>query len=164
MPKRNNKVVSVRTRRFRHVGTASRELVTILLDHRLLWGMRIPIADNRGRVFSQPHHKAFMDPVLEKSGGSTENSWASGKWIHKGRLYMDRIMPFEFMATIEDADAIASLAAKHYKQKMIDYYMLSDHVRHATRARRHVATRRNVKDNREEVSVNGLQPKQVLHE
>jgi hypothetical protein len=107
--------------RSRRVGTATRELVTIALDQRLLWGMRIPIADNRGRVFSQPHHRAFMDPVLKKSGGSTENSWASGKWIHKGRLYMDRIVPFEFMATIEEADAIAGLAVKHYQQKMIDY-------------------------------------------
>jgi len=146
MPKRHNKVVSARTRRFRRVGIATRELVTITLDHRLLWGIRIPIADNRGRVFSQTHHKAFMDPVVMKSGGSTENSWASGKWIHKGQLYMDRIMPFEFMATIEEADSIASLAAKHYQQKMIDYYMISDHVRHATRARRCVATRRNLND------------------
>jgi hypothetical protein len=142
MPKRHNKVVSARARWFRRAGTVTREPVTITLDRRLLWGMRIPIADNRGRVFSQPHHKAFMDPVLEKSGGSTENSWASGKWIHNGRLYMDRIMPFEFMATIEEADAIASRAAKHYRQKMIDYHMISDHVRHAARARRRVATRR----------------------
>jgi hypothetical protein len=148
MPKRHNKVVSAQARRFRRVGTATRELATISLDHRLLWGMRIPIADKRGRVFSQPHHKAFMDPVLKKSGGSTENSWASGKWIHEGRLYMDRIMPFELMATIEEADAIASLAAKHYQQKMIDYYMISDHVRHATPARRRVATRRSLNNER----------------
>ena len=148
MRKRHNKVVNARTRRFRRVGTATRELVTIALDQRLLWGMRIPIADNRGRVFSQPHHKVFMDPVLEKSGGSTENSWASGKWIDKGRLYTDRIMPFEFMATIEEADAIARRAAKHYRQRMIDYYVISDHVRHATRTRRRVATRRNLKDER----------------
>jgi len=110
--------------------------------------MRIPIADNRGRVFSQPHHKAFMDPVIEKSEGSTENSWASGKWIHKGRHYMDRIMPFEFMATIGEADAIAKIAAKHYRQNRVDYYVISDHVRHATRTRRRIATRRNLNDER----------------
>ena len=146
MPRRHNKVGRARTHRSRRVGSGTRELVTITLDQRFLFGMRIPIADNRGRVFSQPHHKAFTDPVLKKSGGSTENSWASGKWIDKGRLYTDRIMPFEFMATIEEADAIASLAAKHYRQKMIDYYMISDHVRHATRAKRCVATRRYLKD------------------
>lgn len=142
MSKRHNKVGVARTRRFHRAGTATREVVKITLDPRALWGMRIPIADNGGRVFSQPHHKVFMDPVLRKSGGSTENSWASGKWIDKGRLYTDRIIPFEFMATIEQADAIARRAAKHYRQKMVDYYMISDHVRHATRTRRRVATRR----------------------
>lgn len=74
MAKRHSKIGRVRTHRFRRVGSATRELVKITLDQRLLWGMRIPIADNRGRVFSQPHHKAFMNPVLKKSGGSTENS------------------------------------------------------------------------------------------
>jgi len=148
MAERHSKIGHARTHRFRRVGIATRKPVKITLDQRPLWGMRIPIADNRGRVFPQPHHKAFMNPVLKKSGGSTENSWASGKWIHKGRLYMDRIVPLEFMATIEEADAIASLAVKHYRQKMIDYYMISDHVRHATRARRRVATRRNSNDER----------------
>jgi len=70
MPKPHNKVGRARTHRSRRVGTVTREVVRITLDQRLLWGMRIPIADNRGSVFSQPHHKAFMDPVLKKSGGT----------------------------------------------------------------------------------------------
>jgi hypothetical protein len=142
MRKRYNKVERGRSRRFRQVGTMTRQRVTITLDQRLLWGIRIPIADNRGRVFSQPHHRVFMDPVLKKSGGSTENSWASGKWIDKSRLYTDRIIPFEFMATIEEAEAIAKRAAKHYRQRMIHYYVISDRVFQATRTGRRVATRR----------------------
>jgi hypothetical protein len=142
MPKRHNKVVSARAHRFRHVGTATRDVVKIALDPRVLWGMRIPIADNRGSVFSQPHHKVFMNRVLKKSEGSTENSWASGKWIDKSRLYTERMLPFEFMATIEEAEAIAKRAAKHYRQKMIQYYVISDRVFQATHTKRRVATPR----------------------
>ena len=66
MPKRQNKVGHTRTRRSRGLGMTTRKVIKITLDPRLLWGMRIPIADNRGNEYSQPHHRAFTDPVLKK--------------------------------------------------------------------------------------------------
>lgn len=120
------KVETVETGRFLRVG---RDLITMTLDDRLLFRILVPVADNDGLVFTDRHHEKFHDRVLKISGGSTENHWSSGKWMERRRLYKERMIPLEFLATTEQADTIAAFALVHYEQIEIQCYPISDRVR-----------------------------------
>ena len=108
---------------------AGRERITVLLDDRVLWTILLPIADNDGRVFLNQHHKKFLDRVLKISGGWTEHPWSTGRWIDDGRLYSERMIPLEFLATTEQADKITAFACVRYDQVEITCLPLTDRVR-----------------------------------
>ena len=108
---------------------AGRERIAVSLDDRVLWMILLPVADNHGQVFLESHHNKFCDRVLKASGGSTEHAWSSGKWIDHGRLYSERMIPLEFLATTEEADEIAAFACVHYDQVEILWFPLTDRVR-----------------------------------
>jgi hypothetical protein len=115
-------------------GTPAAPTTTIVkIEDRPLWRMQLPVADNRGIVFSEDHHNVIRKKVLKKSGGLTDNLAAHGEWIDKNKLYSDRNIPIEFLATYGQADEIAAFASKHYRQKAIWYFVISTHVRKATR-------------------------------
>jgi len=133
MSKRHKKVGSARAGRFLRVG---RDRITMTLDDRLLFRILVPVAHNDGMVFTDRHHEKFHDHVLKISGGSTENHWSTGKWMERRRLYKERMIPLEFLATTEQADAIAAFACVHYDQIEIQCYPISDRVRCYRRADR----------------------------
>jgi hypothetical protein len=131
MGKRHKKIESERAGRFLRVG---RNRITITLDDRLLFRILVPVADNEGLVFTHIHHEKFGSRVLKISGGSTENSLSIGKWIESRRLYKERMIPLEFLATTGQADAIAAFALVHYEQIEIQCYPISDRVRRYRRS------------------------------
>jgi hypothetical protein len=131
MPRKESKLGSPRAGRFLRVG---QDLITIALDDRLWWRLLVPIADNDGLVFTARHHEKFDGRVYKISGGSTENPWSNGKWRERGRLYKERMIPLEFLATTEQADAIAAFALVHYDQLEILCVPISDRVRRYRRA------------------------------
>ena len=89
----------------------------------------MPVADNDGLVFTDAHHLKVYRLIFKISGGSTDNPWSSGKWINDGRVYKDRVIPLEFLATTEEADRIAAFALVHYEQIEIVCVPISDAVR-----------------------------------
>lgn len=131
MFKRHNKVESAGAGRFVRVG---RDLVTIALDDRLWWRLLVPVADNAGLVFTDRHHFRLYRIVFKISGGSTDNPWSNGRWMDDGRVYKDRVIPLEFLATTEQADKIAAFALIHYDQMEILCVPISDSVRRYRRA------------------------------
>jgi hypothetical protein len=108
---------------------------TVKLEIRSLWRMLVPIADNDGIVFSERHHGVFRKKVISKSGGLTGNPAADGAWKDNGRLYRERMIPIEFLATDGQADEIAAFAREHYRQIEIQYCVISNHVRKATESK-----------------------------
>lgn len=51
-----------------------------------------------------------------------------------GRVYKDRVVPLEFLATTEQADKIATFALIHYDQMEVLCVPISDRVRRYRRA------------------------------
>lgn len=131
MPKRHKKVESGRTGRFLRVG---RDLITIALDDRFWWKLLVPVADNDGLVFTDRHHLKLYRLVFKISGGSTDNPWSNGRWMDGGRVYKDRVVPLEFLATTEEADKIAAFTLVHYDQMEVVCVPISDRVRRYRRA------------------------------
>jgi hypothetical protein len=126
MPRGRNKIANGPAGRFVRAG---RDLVTIALDDRVWWRLLVPVADNDGLVFTDRHHLKLERLVFKISGGSTDNPWSNGKWMNKGRVYKDRVVPLEFLATTEEADKIAAFALIHYEQMEILCVPISDRVR-----------------------------------
>jgi hypothetical protein len=137
MAKNQIKLVSPPAGRFLQVG---QNLITIALDDRVWWRLLIPIADNDGLVFTDRHHLKLYRLVFKISGGSTDNPWSNGRWMDDGRVYKDRVVPLEFLATTEEADKIAAFALIHYDQMEILCVPISDRVRRYRRAKKEVAS------------------------
>jgi len=155
MPRGRNKIGSGRDGRFLRVG---QDLITIALDGRLWWKLFVPVADNDGLVFTDRHHLKLYRLVFNMSGGLTDNPWSNGKWINNGRVYKDRVVPLEFLATAEGVDKIAVFALIHYDQLEIVCVPISDRVRRYRCAKKEVArsagqrTLRSTTPNGEEVT------------
>jgi len=137
MGKRHNKAEGAAAGRLLRVG---RNLITIALDERWWWRLLVPIADNDGLVFTDRHHLKLYRLVFKISGGSTDNPWSNGSWMDDGRVYKDRVVPLEFLATTEQADKIAAFALIHYDQMEIMCVPISDRVRRYRRAKKEVAS------------------------
>lgn len=137
MAKNQIKLVRPPAGRFLQVG---QNLITIALDDRVWWRLLVPIADNDGLVFTDRHHLKLYRLVFKISGGSTDNPWSNGRWMDEGRVYKDRVVPLEFLATTEEADKIAAFALIHYDQMEILCVPISDRVRRYRRARKEVAS------------------------
>ncbi len=139
MPKPRTKFLKWRTGRLLRVG---REVIAIKIDHRILWRILLPVADNKGYVFLEPHHEEFLERVISTSKGLTENSWSNGKWADGGCLYGDRMIPLDFLATTDEVDKIAAFACTHYSQIEIHCYPITDRLRLYRRLRATRAGRR----------------------
>jgi hypothetical protein len=53
---------------------------------------------------------------------------AKGHWIDDsdGKLYVDRVIPVNLIATEEDMEAIAKITMSHYDQLAVMFFKLSD--------------------------------------
>jgi len=94
------------------------------------------------------HHKEWDKVVMKITGGMTILSSARGKWTHEGVEYPEKVIPVRVMVdeperispacfmgmeptTIIDRSQIEKIidfTLKHYRQKAVMYYMISNHV------------------------------------
>lgn len=93
-----------------------------------IWEILVP-ASNDKNEFTYEHHKQFDEYVKQKAGGITILRGGKGEWISpEGKLYKDRIIPCRICCSQCDIISIMKFALKHYNQKAIMAYKISDHV------------------------------------
>lgn len=85
--------------------------------------------DRPGRFFTTRYHRLWDAKVRGIAGGLTILKPAKGQWLSPdGVLFDERMIPVRIACTKEQIDQIADLTAKHYQQKAVMYYRLSDEV------------------------------------
>jgi hypothetical protein len=95
----------------------------------LLWEILLPTQfDDTKEDVSVEHHHEWDRLVREVSGGLTMLRSATGQWVHLGEVQQESVIPVRLIATREQIEAIAKFTARHYRQKVIMVYKLSDEV------------------------------------
>lgn len=74
------------------------------------------------------HHKKWDEYVRKISGGLTIFRPAKGQWIHKEKLYEDRVIPVRVACTKQQLDKILKFTKCHYRQIQILCYTISEEV------------------------------------
>lgn len=93
-----------------------------------MWEIFVP-ASKTDKEFTYEHHKLFDEFVKQRAGGITILRGAKGEWIAPdGELYKDRIIPCRICCSKESIQEIMNFALKHYGQKAIMAYKISDEV------------------------------------
>ena len=72
------------------------------------------------------HHKNWDKGVQKLSGGLTILTPGKGIWIHEGKEYLERVIPVRIMCEAKVMDKIVMFTLKHYRQKAVMYYVLSE--------------------------------------
>ncbi len=72
------------------------------------------------------HHKRWDEFVRKVSGGLTLMTPAKGQWVFDNSLYEERVIPVRILCTDADIEKIAAFSLKHYRQKAVMYYVLSN--------------------------------------
>lgn len=98
---------------------------------RMLWKVFVPteFGDTR-KIIRKRHHKQWDQYVRKMAGGSTREPVANGEWIepHTQKLYAERIIPVYIYCTRNQIDRIIDFTLKHYRQKAVMAYKVSDDV------------------------------------
>ena len=105
------------------------------LQRTVLWEIYVPVRDNAGIDFALEHHKAWDAYVTEISNGLTLLKCVRGLWFDSTkRSYQEEMIPVRIACRSRDIKKIAEFSARHYEQKAIFYYRVSNRVAvfHAT--------------------------------
>lgn len=107
----------------------------------MVWGILVPTempyANWRGEIHwsAEPapvrkgHHKVFNQKVISITGGMTIQRPTLGYWeCPDGELYNERMIPVRIACEPNEILDIARFAKRHYRQKRIMYYKVSDEV------------------------------------
>ena len=95
----------------------------------LLWEILVPTHfDDSKEEISVEHHREWHRLVREISGGLTMLRSATGQWVHLGEVQQESVIPIRLIATREQMENIAKFTARHYRQKVIMVYKISDEV------------------------------------
>lgn len=95
----------------------------------LLWEILVPTQfDDTKEDIAVEHHREWERFVREVSGGLTMLRSATGQWVHLGEVQQESVIPVRLIATREQMKEIAKLTARHYRQKVIMVYKISDEV------------------------------------
>lgn len=96
----------------------------------LLYEILVPTkyGDTLGPI-STKHHKNWDAKVRGISGGLTILKPAKGQWVHAGDLFEERVIPVRIMATEKQMRKIVEFTIKHYRQKAVMYYVISENCR-----------------------------------
>jgi hypothetical protein len=94
-----------------------------------LWEILVPCVRNSGKPFRTRHHKEWDRQVRKISKGITVMTPAKGQWLNAdGDLYEERMIPVRIACGEDEIKKIMDIAAKHYKQRAIMAYLVSDFV------------------------------------
>jgi len=93
-----------------------------------LWEILVPVAYNGVGTVRKKHHRKWDAKVSKIAGGLTIFKPKKGQWFSENKLFKDLMIPVRIAATEKEIKLIAKLTAKHYEQKAIMYYLISDKV------------------------------------
>lgn len=89
----------------------------------------MPVADNQGRKIPVSYHRRWDSAVRAIAGGLTIFEPAKGEWLHlDSKLFSEKMIPVRISCADAAIAQIADLTARHYKQKAVMYYRVSDQV------------------------------------
>lgn len=74
------------------------------------------------------HHRVWDDRIQRITGGLTILAPGKGKWIFKGIEYPEKVIPVRVFCEESDIMEIVSITIKHYRQKAVMYYLISNDV------------------------------------
>lgn len=75
------------------------------------------------------YHRVWDAKVRAISGGLTVMPPAKGQWLcNEGNLFAERVIPVRFLATPEQARAVAEMTLDYYDQLAILCYVISTEV------------------------------------
>ena len=95
----------------------------------LLWEILVPTQfDDTKENIPAEHHRAWERIVRDVSGGLTLLRSATGQWVDLGKLHQESVIPVRLMATRQQMEEIAKFTVRHYRQKVIMAYKISDEV------------------------------------
>ena len=92
---------------------------------------------------STKHHKNWDKEVIKITGGMTLMKPAQGRWVDKGIEYPERVIPVRIMCEENEIsnpngditgwnksqiNKIVQFTLKHYRQKAVMYYVISNEV------------------------------------
>jgi|SRR6478735_4391032 len=72
------------------------------------------------------HHKKWDEYVRTISKGLTLMTPAKGQWVFNDSLFEERVIPVRVFCTDADMEKIVAFSFKHYRQKAIMYYVISN--------------------------------------
>lgn len=97
------------------------------MNQKKLWEILVPRNDSQGAEIPLEYHKQWDAEVLKISGGLTIQSTVSGQWVFlRNQLLVEPMIPVRIMCTEEEIIKISDFTAKHYEQKAIMLYKISD--------------------------------------
>lgn len=84
----------------------------------------------KNRYFTKKYHQEWDKKVIAISNGLTVlQPTKSGSWVApNGKLFREKMIPVRVACTKDEIVKIMDVAAKHYKQKAIMAYKLSEEV------------------------------------
>lgn len=87
-----------------------------------LYQIMVPCNFNDGKPVRTRHHREWDRQVRKITGGLTILPPGKGQWVDKndGKLYEDRVIPVNVIATAEQMEAIAN----KFKINFLDYFIL----------------------------------------
>ena len=77
---------------------------------------------------STKHHKEWDKLVRKLTGGLTILTPGKGQWIYEGSLYEEKVIPVRIMCEEKTINKIIFLTLRHYRQKAVMFYQLTDNV------------------------------------
>jgi len=93
-----------------------------------LWEILVP-GRKEGQKVKKGYHKQWDAKVRAISKGLTILSPTKGQWVDKdGSLFVEKMIPVRIACTQDEILDIATITAKHYNQKAVMYYKMSDNV------------------------------------
>lgn len=94
-----------------------------------LWQIMVPCNYNDGRPVKTRHHREWDRQVRKITNGLTILPPSKGQWIDEsdGKLYVDRMIPVNLIATEEDMETVAKITMRHYDQLAVMFFKLSEH-------------------------------------
>ena len=102
--------------------------------YEILVPVEMPVLEKDGRIISKrikvKYHRIWDDYVRNLISGLTIMRPVKGQWIDKitNRMYSEPMIPVRIACTPNDLVNIADFTAKHYNQKAVMYYKISDEV------------------------------------
>jgi len=94
-----------------------------------LWEILVPTVRSQDKGYTTKYHRLWDEKVRAISGGLTVLKPAHGQWVAPdGELFKERMIPVRISCTESEIDQISDITAKHYNQKAVMYYRVSDMV------------------------------------